>query len=243
MRRKLTEMEFQHTTKVIRSGRGISIEFTPPVSTSPGVYRVVRKEDKKTFYVGECGNLYQRLRFLFRCYPCNNPHPCHCAFRRAYGSFPTPDQFCEIFEIYVQDTSELKGRLEIEEELQEKHGSNNADFYRNWKTLSDFTPSPETVSEDNPESYVVGITKEMRRSGTWFFPTGLADLLPESGGLVRIIFPNNVRVDGRIGRSRSKYLNGARSSLKELVEKHPEATSFCVEFGFEGETPVLLIKT
>jgi hypothetical protein len=105
------------------------------------------------------------------------------------------------------------------------------------------SPTSETASEEIPESYVVGITKEMRRSGTWFFPTSLAEQLPENGGLVRIIFPNNMRFDGRIGGSRSRYLNGARSSLKEFVEKHPEATSFSVEFGFEGETPVLLIKT
>ena len=63
----------------------------------------------------------QRLKMLFRCYPSKNPHPCQSAFQRAYGSFPTPDQFCEIFEVYVQDTSGLKGRLEIEEELQKTH--------------------------------------------------------------------------------------------------------------------------
>jgi hypothetical protein len=41
---------------------GISIAFKPSVATSPCVYLVVRQSDQKTFYVGEGGNLSQRLQ-------------------------------------------------------------------------------------------------------------------------------------------------------------------------------------
>ena len=59
---------------------------------------------------------------------------------------------------------------------------------------------------------------------------------------MRLIFPNNERVDGRIGFSKAKFLNQARSALKEFVAKHPKAKAFSVELGFEGETHAVLIK-
>jgi hypothetical protein len=232
----------RHTPAAKRSNKGISIVFTPAVAPRPGVYRVIRRADSKTFYVGEGGDLSQRLKTLFRCYHSKNPHPCQSAFQRAYGSFPTPDQFCEIFEVHVQDTSGLKGRLEIEEELQEKHGSNNADFYREWAKESDVPQKADKPCKQNPESHLVRITGEMRRTGTWFFSQALSEQLPAKGELVRLIFPNNERVDGRIGFSKAKFLNQARSAMKEFAAKHPKAERFSVELGFEEETCTVLIR-
>jgi hypothetical protein len=230
-----------YRAETIYAKRGISIAFNHPVASSPGVYSVVRQSDKKTFYVGEGGNLSQRLQTLFRCYPSKNPHPCQSAFQRAYGAFPTPEQFCEIFEVHVQDTSGLRGRLEIEEEWQEEHGSNNADFYRNWPKESDLPQKPNKAGRVAPETHVVPVTREMRRIGTWVFSKALAEQLPPKGESVRIIFPNNEHVDGRIGVSTGKFLNQARSALKEFVAKHPKAKRFSVELGFEGETPTITI--
>lgn len=233
-------MIVRHIATTKHSSKGISISFTPPIAPRSGVYQVVRRADKKTFYVGEGGDLSQRLKMLFRCYPSKNPHPCQSAFQRAYGSFPTPDQFCEIFEVHVQDTSGLKGRLEIEEELQEKHGSNNADFYREWNKDADVPQ--KAASKEKPESHLVRITGEMRRTGAWVFSKVLAEQLPAKGELVRLIFPNNERVDGRIGFSKAKFLNQARSAMKEFAAKHPKAERFSVEPGFEGETHTLQIR-
>ena len=234
------KVQTRHTVATKRSNKGISISFTPPVAPRPGVYRVVCKADKRTFYVGEGGDLSQRLKMLFRCYPSKNPHPCQSAFQRAYGSFPTPDQFCEIFVVYVQDTSGLKGRLEIETELQKEHKSNNADFYREWAKEPDMLQ--KATSKEKPESHLVRITGEMRRSGTWVFSQALSEQLPAKGELVRLIVPNNERIDGRIGFSKAKFLNQARSAMKEFAAKHPKAEWFSVEPGFEGETHILLIR-
>jgi len=231
----------KHTAATKRSGKRISIVFTPPVAAHPGVYRVVRRADERTFYVGEGGDLSQRLKTLFRCYPSPNPHPCQSAFERAYGTFPTPEQFCEIFEVYVQDTSGMRGRLEIEEELQEKHGSNNADFYSDWNGQSPLPRKTKRVRKEILEPCVVPITGEMRKIGTWLFAKALSDQLPEKGQPMRIIFPDGECVEGRIGFSKAKFLNQARSALKEFVAKHPKAKSFNVELGFEGETQTLRI--
>lgn len=232
----------RHTAAAKRSNKGISVVFTPAVAPRPGVYRVMRRADSETFYVGEGGDLSQRLKTLFRCYPSKNPHPCQSAFQRAYGSFPTPDQFCEIFEVHVQDTSGLKGRLEIEEELQEKHGSNNADFYRRWASESKLPDEIARPVKEKPEPHIVRITGEMRKKGTWFFSKGLAEHLPAKGEQIRIIFPSNERVEGRVGFCNGKFLNQARSALKEFVAKHPKAEAFSVELGFEGETRTLEIR-
>lgn len=230
----------KHTAETKRSKKRVSIVFTPAVDPCSGVYQVVCKADKRTFYVGEGGDLSQRLKMLFRCYPSKNPHPCQSAFQRAYGSFPTPDQFCEIFEVYVQDTSGLKGRLEIEEELQKEHKSNNADFYREWAKESDMPQ--KAIIKEKPESHLVRITGEMRRAGAWVFSQALSEQLPAKSELVRLIFPNNERVDGRIGFSKAKFLNQARSAMKEFAAKHPKAERFSVELGFEGETQTLQIR-
>jgi len=231
----------KHTAATKHSGKRISIVFTPPVAAHPGVYRIVRRADDRTFYVGEGGNLSQRLKMLFRCRPSFNPHPCQSAFERAYGKFPTPEQFCEIFEVYVQDTSRMRGRLEIEEELQEEHGSNYADFYSDWNGQSPLSRKTKRFRKEILEPCVVPITGEMRKNGTWFFSEALSDQLPEKGQPLRIIFPKGECVEGRIGFSKAKFLNKARSALKEFVAKHPKAKSFNVELGFEGETQTLRI--
>ena len=73
------------------------------------------------------------------------------------------------------------------------------------------------------------------------FSKSLAEQLPEKGETIRIIFPNQERADGRIGQSTSKFLNQARSALKEFLAKYPKAKSFNVELGFEGETQTLTL--
>lgn len=231
----------KHTAATKRAGKRISIVFTPPLGAYPGVYRVVRRADERTFYVGEGGDLSQRLKVLFRCRPSSNPHPCQSAFERAYGKFPTPEQFCEIFEVYVQDTGRMRGRLEIEEELHEEHGSNNADFYNEWNGQSALPRKTGRVRKETSESCVVPITRDMRKTGTWFFCKALSDQLPEKGQPIRIIFPKGECVQGRIGFSKAKFLNKARSALKEFVAKRPKAKSFNVELGFEGENQTLRI--
>lgn len=235
-------MSVTHTAKANHTSKGVSISFNPPVSPGPGVYQVVHKIHQKTFYVGEGGDLTQRLKTLFRCYPSNNPHPCQSAFQRAYGSFPTPDQFCNTFDVIVHDTTGKIGRLEIEEELQAKHGSNNADFYRVWSHKVNLQKATTSSSKIKPVSHDVRITGQMRKTGEWVFSKGLAEQVSAKGELVRIIFPKNLRVDGCIGFSKSKYLNKARSALKEFVAKYPESKQFSVELGFEGETQTITIK-
>jgi hypothetical protein len=79
----------------------------------------------------------------------------------------------------------------------------------------------------------------MRKAGTWIFSKFLAEQLPEKGEPIRIILPNHERVDGRIGQSTAKFLNQARSALKEFLAKHPKAKAFHAELGFEGETQTL----
>ena len=106
-------------------------EFKIPESA--GVYRVFSSKDtSKTFYVGETGDLQQRLKFLFRCRECKNPHPCQSDYRIAYGSFPTYKSFCEAFGVEILVTKGMRGRIEIEEELQTEAKSNKADFYKGW---------------------------------------------------------------------------------------------------------------
>ena len=142
----------------------------------------------------------------------------------------------------MQDTSGLRGRLEIEEELQKEHKSNNADFYREWAKESDVPQKANRSCKQKPESHVVRITGEMRRTGAWVFSQVLSEQLPAKGELVRLIFPNNERVDGRIGFSKAKFLNLARSAMKEFAAKHPKAEMFSVELGFEEETRTVLIR-
>jgi hypothetical protein len=89
--------------------------------------------------------------------------------------------------------------------------------------------------------YKVGITKNMRTVGTWFFPRKLADRLGSAGNLVIIHFPNGNRVRGRIGHSKGKFLNQARSPLKEFLAKHPKAKSFDIELGVQGAIQTLKI--
>lgn len=232
-----------HTAIISSSSKGLSVVFSPPVQRSPGVYSVVFKANKKVFYVGEGGNLSVRLKRLFRCYPGKNPHPCHDAYKRAYGTFPSPQQFCSEFEVHVQETIGMRGRLEIEEELQEEHGSNNADFYRNWG--NNLQVQKITKLFTNPITKLVPhrvpITAEMRKVGTWIFSKSLAEQLPEKGEAIRIILPNHERVDGRIGKSSGKFLNQARSALREFLAKHPRAKAFTAELGFEGETQTLTL--
>jgi hypothetical protein len=122
-----------HQADFKKSGNRFFISFGPILPDVPGVYKVLRKKDRKPFYIGETKNLFKRLKFLFRCNPGKNPHPCHTAYRNAYGSYPQIDEFCKSFIVEVTDTSKMFGRIELEERLQSKLGTNRKDFYQNWK--------------------------------------------------------------------------------------------------------------
>jgi hypothetical protein len=122
--------------KTAQRGQGVSITFAPsePPET-PGTYCVVRRNIKTDtpFYIGEARNLEQRLRILFRCRPSNNPHPCHKAYEVAYETFPNPEVFCvDFFALYLP-TEGMRGRIEIEEELQKEYRTNKRAFYKSFK--------------------------------------------------------------------------------------------------------------
>ena len=99
----------------------------------PGVYFIVSKDNPdKVFYVGETKNIAQRVRYTFRC-PKKNPSPCSRAYELAYRTPPTYEDFCKKFCVRYLETKGMRGRIEIEEELQKKHGTNKAEYYKKWK--------------------------------------------------------------------------------------------------------------
>jgi hypothetical protein len=133
----MSEDEIIHCAEPQAKGSRISIRFSPKLSEDPSVYRVFRKADGRSFYIGETRNVAKRLKFLFRCNPGNNPHPCHTYFKRAYGRYPEVDEFCESFSVAVVNTKKLFGRIELEEQLQGKFGTNRQNFYDRWTNSND----------------------------------------------------------------------------------------------------------
>jgi hypothetical protein len=122
-----------HSAFVHKRGSKVGIEFTPAIPLGPGVYRVISKKTNKTFYCGEASNLPQRLKFLFRCNPGKNPHPCHKNYFSAYTVQVDPKTFCEKFSVVIVSTIGAMGRLEIEEQLKKQHGTNLKSFYESWR--------------------------------------------------------------------------------------------------------------
>jgi GIY-YIG catalytic domain len=121
-----------HSASVQKWGTKVRIEFTPAIPEGPGVYRVILKNSNKTFYCGEASRVSQRLKFLFRCNPGKNPHPCHKNYSTAFGMGVEPWTFCKKFKVEIISTIGAMGRLEIEEQLKNQYGTNKKSFYKAW---------------------------------------------------------------------------------------------------------------
>lgn len=97
------------------------------------MYVVYLKVQGIAFYVGEAGNLLQRLTYLFRCHRNENPHPCHLRYRDVWDELPECETFCEMFGVCWHSTKGAFGRLEAEEGLQTQFGTNVKAFYMNFE--------------------------------------------------------------------------------------------------------------
>lgn len=116
-------------------GSRIRLQFSQTPPEEPGVYVVYLKESGIPFYVGEASNLLQRLKYLFRCHRSDNPHPCHLRHRDAWGELPDCETFCDMFGVRWYSTKNAFGRLEAEEALQEKLGTNRKEYYLNFDLI------------------------------------------------------------------------------------------------------------
>jgi hypothetical protein len=137
---------------------GLEFSLSPP--EEPGVYVVYVKSGDLPFYVGEAGNLNQRLKYLFRCHRNDNPHPCHRRHKEVWEELPDCEDFCENYSVRCLTTTGALGRLEIEETLQAQFGTNRKIFYLNFSQAmaeAPATASPATDSAPSPvlESAVV----------------------------------------------------------------------------------------
>lgn len=119
------------------AGAKITLQFSQTPPEEPGVYVVYRKEPHHAFYVGEAGNLLQRLTYLFRCYRNGNPHPCHVRHQDVWEELPDCDTFCELYGVRWHSTKGAFGRLEAEEGLQTQFGTNVKAFYMNFEERLD----------------------------------------------------------------------------------------------------------
>ncbi|HEX3856338.1 MAG TPA: hypothetical protein VHY30_03455 [Verrucomicrobiae bacterium] len=126
------------SVKPQESSKGISLEFTIPPSDEAGIYVVhyCGRNGKKSpapFYVGEARNLLRRLTMLFRCNSHSNPHPCQMSFaiisRKKISEIECKD-FCKCCKVKFVSTHGLLGRIEIEEALQNRYGTNCDVFYK-----------------------------------------------------------------------------------------------------------------
>jgi hypothetical protein len=114
-------------------GSRIGLRFSQTPPQEPGVYVVYLKVQGIAFYVGEAGNLLQRLTYLFRCHRNENPHPCHLRYRDVWDELPECETFCEMFGVRWHSTKGAFGRLEAEEGLQTQFGTNVKAFYMNFE--------------------------------------------------------------------------------------------------------------
>lgn len=120
------------TCSLIVAPRGIGLQFTETPPAEPGVYVVFQIDSERPFYVGETGNLFQRLTMLFRCRRSDNPHPCHTRHEQVYEEMPDCDTFCAIYSVKWLSTKGRFGRLEMEDALQTAFGTNTKAFYLNY---------------------------------------------------------------------------------------------------------------
>lgn len=102
----------------------ISIKFSQDPPQDPGVYVVYLRDGEIPFYVGESRNLRRRLTFLFRCHRSENPHPCHQRHRDVWEVLPDCETFCDRYGVRWYSTAGAFGRLEAEESLQKRLGTN-----------------------------------------------------------------------------------------------------------------------
>jgi hypothetical protein len=132
----LRTVELITCTPQIQGSRiGLRFSQTPP--QEPGVYVVYLKLQGIAFYVGEAGNLLQRLTYLFRCHRNENPHPCHLRYRNVWDELPECETFCEMFGVRWHSTQGAFGRLEAEEALKRQFGTNVKAFYMNLPQVLD----------------------------------------------------------------------------------------------------------
>jgi hypothetical protein len=169
------------------------------------------------------------------------------------GDMPNPDHAGEQYEQFCRGVEKLCKLLKkssdkwspelVEQAMFDKRGGKWRRYISKVfpKKKSSNRVKPRRKSQGTTSHYRVAITTQMRSHGTWIFPLKLADRLEGAGQPVILIFPNSTRVRGRIGHSNGKFLNQARSALKEFVAQHPNAKSFNVELDFEGETQTLRI--
>jgi hypothetical protein len=122
-----------------KTKKQIRLVFSPKKPPQEaGVYVVYHcgksgNEFPKSFYVGEARDLRQRLTMLFRCNSSQNPHPCQLNFAAVVDEKITDIEcvdFCEQCKVRFLSTENLVGRIEIEEKLQEKYGTNCDAFYK-----------------------------------------------------------------------------------------------------------------
>lgn len=114
------------------SKRGFRLNFSQEPPEEPGVYLVYQRNPERPFYVGEAGDLSARLKYLFRCYRNNNPHPCHINHHLVYEEWPEVDTFCELYGVRWITTNGLYGRIEIEDEIKRIVGTNCKTFYQDY---------------------------------------------------------------------------------------------------------------
>lgn len=137
-------------------GSRITLGFSKTPPDEPGVYVVYVKSGDLPFYVGEAGNLNQRLKYLFRCHRNDNPHPCHRRHQEVWEELPDCEDFCENYSVRWLTTTGAFGRLEIEESLQAQFGTNRKAFYLNFSPAMAEAPEAELPTPDTKASPAPG---------------------------------------------------------------------------------------
>jgi hypothetical protein len=133
-------------------GTRIGLRFSQMPPEEPGVYVIYLKDRGTAFYVGEAGNLRQRLTYLFRCNSDKNPHPCHLRNRDVWDDLPEFDIFCEMFGVRWHSTQGAFGRLEAEEALKRQFGTNVKAFYLNLPQVLDASMATNPACSPASES-------------------------------------------------------------------------------------------
>jgi hypothetical protein len=170
-----------------------------------------------------------------------------------HGDMPNPDHAGEQYEHFCRGVEDLCRLIRkssgewspqlAEQAMFDKRGGQWRRYIATCfpKKKSSARGTERRTNQSASPLYKVGITKNMRTDGTWFFPRKLSDRLGSAGKPVILHFPNGNRARGRIGHSKGKFLNEARSALREFVAKHPKATSFDAELAVLGGIQTLKI--
>jgi len=173
------------------------------------------------------------------------------AYSLAYGQFPEYTKFCKEFAVGITRTDAMTGRIEVEEQLQEHHKSNRADFYREWLESLRNNPSANGSPLEEPSTKGPAIkpetqlkqkiTKGMRKTGAWPFGKELSLLVGDEGEHFELELSGCPRVEAVVGYSRGKYkyLNGARTFMKDWLAKFPKAHHLEIEVDSSRSTALL----